>query len=102
MTVNSSCANLRKLRNNPTKENLDRYENSRANTHTVIKESKWNTWRNYVSRLNLNTKQNRYAYDWEISGEEVKKITNKPFNKTELEEALNKAHDTTHVDIINF
>ena len=49
-------ATLKKFRINPPQENLNTYKNSRAKAQKIIKDSKRNTWRNYVAKINSNTK----------------------------------------------
>ena len=41
-------ATFKKFRINPTRENLNTYKNNRAKAWKIIKNSKRNTWRNYV------------------------------------------------------
>ena len=49
-------ATLKKFRINPTRENLNTYKNSRAKARKIIKDSKRNAWRNYVDKINSDTK----------------------------------------------
>ena len=49
-------ATFKKFKINPTWENLNTYKNSGAKAWKIIKDSKRNTWRNYITKINSNTK----------------------------------------------
>ena len=59
---------------NPTRENLNAYKNSRAKAWKIIKDSKRSTWRNYVAKINSNTKPKKKV--WQI----IRKITDQNNN----------------------
>ena len=63
-------ADLRKFKTNPTKENLNKYKNSRAIARRIFKESKRTSWKTYVSKINTNTKIKKV---WEM----IRKISGK-------------------------
>ena len=48
--VRACCAALRKFKTNPTKENLELFKNCTARAQRTIKESKWETWKNFTSK----------------------------------------------------
>ena len=54
--IRARRAAFRKFKKNPTSENLDFFKNNRAKARRIMKESKRTTWRNYVSKININTK----------------------------------------------
>ena len=49
-------SSIKEISKNQSKENLNRYENSGGNTHQIIKESKCISWKNYITKININTK----------------------------------------------
>ena len=61
-------ATFKKFEINPTWENLNTYKNSQAKAWKIIKDSKRNTWRNYVAKINGNTKPKKV---WQM----IRKIT---------------------------
>ena len=61
-------ATFKKSKINPTRENLNTYKNSRAKARKIIKDSKRSTWRNYVAKINSNTKPKKV---WQM----IRKIT---------------------------
>ena len=54
---------LDKCRQQPTRENVNDYKNCRAKARKVIKEAKRNSWRQYISKLNVNTPSKKV---WEM------------------------------------
>ena len=46
---------LQKFSTEPTTENLNQYRSVRASARRIIKKSKKESWREYVSQLNSNT-----------------------------------------------
>ena len=61
-------ATFKKFKINPTRENLNTYKNSRAKARKIIKDYKRSTWRNYVAKINSNTKPKKV---WQM----IRKIT---------------------------
>ena len=80
---NEDCANAIKLRKQalhkftiePSTVNLTNYKAARANARRVIKESKRNSWKQYVSKLNSNTSIKK---TWDM----VRKISGKQCTST--------------------
>ena len=61
-------ATLKKFKINLTRENLNTYKNSQAKARKIIKDSKRNTWRNYIAKMKSNTKPKKV---WQM----IRKIT---------------------------
>jgi len=55
-SIRQRRAALRKFNIHPTKENLDKFRACRAKARHTIKDSKRNSWRSFVSKLNSKTK----------------------------------------------
>ena len=64
---------LRKLKKYPTNVNLQIYRETRAKTRNIIKKNKRQSWKNYVSKLNINTPIKKV---WEM----IRKISGKHLN----------------------
>ena len=61
---------LRKFKKYPTNVNLQIYRETRAKTRNIIKKNKRQSWKNYVSKLNINTPIKKV---WEM----IRKISGK-------------------------
>ena len=64
---------LRKFKKYPTNVNLQIYRETRAKTRNIIKKNKRQSWKNYVSKLNINTPIKKV---WEM----IRKISGKHLN----------------------
>ena len=79
-------AALRKFKTNPTKENLEFFKNCRARAQRTIKEAKQETWKNFTSKINTNTKTKTV---WDM----IKKISGgTPPPETPCEKRSNKSN----------
>jgi len=67
---------LQTFKNQPTSRNLRKYQKVRAKTRRIIKKSKQDSWRQYVSKLNSRTSV-KEAWDMvrKISGKQVNSST---------------------------
>ena len=85
---------LRKFNKNPTTVNLTNYKNYRAKARRKIKEAKRTSWKNFVTKLNTNTKIKTV---WNM----IRKITGK-YNNTPIKHLTkNNIKVTSKKDIAN-
>ena len=86
---------LDRCRQHPTRANINEYKNCRARARRVIKDAKKNSWKKYVSKLNINTPAKKV---WEM----IRKINGKQERKSVGHLVDNDGNKITErVDIAN-
>jgi len=68
-------SSLQRFKNRPTSDNLNKYHKARAKARRTVKESKRDSWKRYVSKLNARTPAKKA---WDM----VRKISGKRLNTT--------------------
>ena len=86
---------LRKFQKHPNNDNLQKYREARAKARNIIKKAKRESWKSYISKLNIHTPINKV---WEM----VKKISGKhTSNPVPFLSKADGTKCTERLDIVN-
>jgi ribonuclease HI len=85
---------LHKFKHQPTTSNLNKYKKARAKARRIVKESKRNSWKQYVSKLNSRTPAKKV---WDM----IRKISGKQLNTSKHLNNPDGSKCTEKHDIVN-